>query len=75
MARKIVEIENCTLIKSTTRAGLYQIEDSDESVSEVWIPWSQLQDDSVDKDGDSGSIFIPLWLAENNDLEYIETEE
>lgn len=68
-----VEIPNLTLIKSTDKAGLYRDEDGDQ----FWLPWSQIRDGSVDKDGDSGSVFIPLWLAEEKGLgyEYDEEEE
>lgn len=71
MARKLVCIENVTLIRSTEKAGMYQTEDGDE----VWIPWSQIDENSVDKDGDSGDIWIPLWLAEAKELEYLEEDE
>lgn len=71
MARKLVCIENVTLIRSTEKAGMYQTEDGDE----VWIPWSQIDENSVDKDGDSGDIWIPLWLAEAKELEYSEEDE
>lgn len=71
MSRKIVCIENVTLIKSTSRAGLYRDEEGDE----FWIPWSQLHEGSVDKDGDSGDIWIPLWLVAEKELEYSEEDE
>jgi hypothetical protein len=36
---------------------------------EVWIPKSQLKDDSeVSSKGDTGEIAIPRWLAEDRDL-------
>lgn len=71
MARKLVLVENVTLIHSTEKAGLYRTEDGDD----VWIPWSQIDENSVDKDGDSGDIWIPLWLAEEKELEYSEEED
>lgn len=73
----VVAIPDVTLIRSTEKAGLYRGSDG----SEFWIPFSQLKEDpesgqeSVDRDGDSGDIFIPLWLAEEKDLEYIEFED
>ena len=63
-----VIIEDVTLKRSTEKAGLFQNEDGDA----FWIPWSQLKDDSVDKDGESGEIRIPRWLAEEKYLEYSE---
>ncbi len=59
-----------TLIRSTERAGLYR----DTEGNEFWIPWSQLRDDSVDKDGETGDIRIPLWLAEEKELDYEEED-
>lgn len=41
--------------------------------SEGWIPTSQIRDESeVWKKGDSGSLVIPRWLAEEKDLHYEE---
>lgn len=74
--RQTVEITDVTLTKSTEKAGLYEIDGE-----KVWIPFSQLRkhpdtdEESVDKDGESGSLFLPRWLAEEKDLEYEETEE
>lgn len=65
-----VIISEVTLIRSTDKAGLYR----DTEGNEFWIPWSQLRDDSVDKDGDTGDIRIPLWLAEENELDYEEED-
>jgi hypothetical protein len=61
-----VVVENVILLRSTENAGLYR----DALGDEFWIPWSQLKDDSVDKDGDEGDIRIPLWLAREKGLEY-----
>ena len=72
----IVCIPGVILKRSTPKAGLYRDEDG----NEFWIPFSQLKSDpesdqeSVDRDGEFGDIFIPLWLAEEKDLEYIEFE-
>ncbi len=65
-----VIISNVTLIRSTDKAGLYQTESGDE----FWIPWSQLREDSVDRDGDTGDIRIPLWLAEEKELDFEEED-
>ena len=71
MARKIVCIENVTLKRSSSKAGLY----ADEEGDEFWIPWSQLHEPSVDKDGETGDIWIPLWLAAEKELEYTEEDD
>lgn len=65
-----VIISEVTLIRSTEKAGLYR----DTEGNEFWIPWSQLREDSVDKDGETGDIRIPLWLAEEKELDYEEED-
>jgi len=65
-----VIIPEVTLSRSTEKAGLYR----DIEGNEFWIPWSQLREDSVDKDGETGDIRIPLWLAEEKELEYEEED-
>ena len=65
-----VIISEVTLIRSTEKAGLYR----DTEGNEFWIPWSQLREDSVDKDGGTGDIRIPLWLAEEKELDYEEED-
>ena len=68
--RDIVCVEGVTVVRSTDSAGLYRTEDG----TEVWVPWSQVDDRSVDKDGASGELWIPRWLAESKDLEYSEED-
>ncbi len=65
-----VIISEVTLIRSTEKAGMYR----DTEGNEFWIPWSQLREDSVDKDGETGDIRIPLWLAEEKELDYEEED-
>lgn len=65
-----VIISEVTLIRSTEKAGMYR----DTEGEEFWIPFSQLREDSVDKDGDTGDIRIPLWLAEEKELDYEEED-
>lgn len=67
-AFETVAIDHMTLIRSTDKAGLYEDEDD----NEYWIPFSMLKGGSVDKDGETGTIRIPRWLAEEKDLEYTE---
>lgn len=64
----LVTILDVTLARSTDKAGMYRTEEWDE----FWIPWSQLGEGSVNKDGDSGDIYIPRWLADAKELEYEE---
>ncbi len=35
---------------------------------EVWVPKSQISDYGEDRQGNTTSIFIPEWLAEEKDL-------
>jgi hypothetical protein len=65
-----VIISEVTLIRSTEKAGMYR----DTEGNEFWIPWSQLREDSVGKDGHTGDIRIPLWLAEEKELDYEEED-
>ena len=58
-----VEFEDVTLEASTDKAGLFVIDGED-----VWIPWSQVQDGSVDKDGETGTLIITEWIAEQKNL-------
>lgn len=63
-----VEIEVEKLIRQTANAALCLIDGE-----ECWLPWSQINEDSeITKDGDSGSVYIPRWLAEEKELEYYE---
>ena len=63
-----VEVGNVTLKLSRPKAGLYVFEDG----TEHWLPFSQVAEGSVDKDGDTGTLYIPRWLAEDRDIEYDE---
>lgn len=56
-------------LRQTEKAVLVRVGDA-----EVWLPWSQIDEGSdVRRDGDSGRVYIPRWLAEEKDLEYEET--
>lgn len=53
-------IEHCTVKRETEKALLVNIDDTEE----VWIPKSQIDDDSeVRKAGDSGTLVISDWIA------------
>lgn len=75
MARRVVRIEDVTLKRSTEKAGLFIIDDGDDGTIELWLPWSQVLEGSVDRDGETGDLIIPLWLAEKHELEFSEEEE
>jgi hypothetical protein len=52
-------------IRDSGKALLCKIEED----VEVWIPKSQIDDDSeVYEEGHEGTLVIPLWLAEKKDL-------
>jgi hypothetical protein len=57
-------IEDVTLIRSTTKAGLYEIDGE-----QYWLPWSAIADGSVDRDGETGELYLATWLAEREGFE------
>lgn len=62
----IVTVTGMTLVRSTDKAGCYRDEDGDE----YWFPWSQVMEGSVDRDGDTGDLLIPRWLADEKGVAY-----
>ncbi len=54
-----VEIENVKLVRSTKGAGLFQFDDGER----VWLPWSLIDEGSVDKDGETGVLVLLKWKA------------
>jgi hypothetical protein len=70
MATRYVLIEDATVVRSTDKAGLFRIDGE-----EYWIPWSQVRDDSVDRDGATGNLWITEWIAGEKGLEGQEDEE
>jgi hypothetical protein len=65
-----VAVQVDLLIRQTEKAALCEIDGE-----EVWLPWSQIDEGSdIKKDGDSGTVYIPRWLAEDKDLEYEEID-
>jgi hypothetical protein len=63
-----VEIYVNRLVRQTDKAALCLIDGE-----EVWLPWSQIDEGSeIERDGDSGSAYIPRWLAEKHNLNYDE---
>jgi len=70
MSKIWILVSDATLIRSSDKAGLYKI-DGDE----YWIPWSQIRDDSVDRDGESGDLWITEWIADQKEIEGDDEEE
>lgn len=69
MAKVWVLVSEVTLVRSTDKAGLYKIDGT-----EHWIPWSQIREDSVDKDGETGDLWITEWIADQKEIEGEEEE-
>lgn len=60
----LVEVEVDRVIRTTDKAVLCLIEDE-----EIWLPWSQIDEGSeIESVGDSGTIYIPQWLADEKGL-------
>lgn len=62
-----MEIEDCTVLRETERAILVRSEEFDEIEGEidVWIPKSQIDDDSeVYKLKTEGTLIVTEWFAE-----------
>ena len=70
MSKIWILVSDATLIRSSDKAGLYKIDDT-----EHWIPWSQIRDDSVDRDGQSGDLWITEWIADQKEIEGYDEEE
>lgn len=69
MSRIWILIDDATLVRSSPKAGLYKI-----NGEEHWLPWSQVHEDSVDKDGESGELWITEWIAGEKGIDGEETE-
>lgn len=55
-------LDDCTIVRETDKAILVRIGDQDDN--EVWIPKSQIHDDSdIWKEGESGRLIITEWIA------------
>jgi len=62
MAQEFIEFEG-KLITQTERAGLFEIEND-----QYWIPWSQVDEGSIDTNGEEGPIYMTEWIAEQKGL-------
>lgn len=58
MSVEYIEIEDAKLLRSNENAGLYEIDGES-----YWLPWSAIGDGSVDKDGETGTIYLIKWMA------------
>lgn len=64
MSGKWVEFEDVKVLKSTANAGQFQFPDG----YKLWIPWSQISKESVDRDGATGTLICTVWIAEKKGL-------
>lgn len=60
-----VAICDVRLIEETEAAGLFVVEGE-----EVWLPWSQIDEETVDFDGEETDLYVRRWLADERDLPY-----
>ena len=60
-----VAVCDVRLLNESEAAGLFLIEGE-----EIWLPWSQIDTQSVDYDGDVSDLYVRRWLAEERDLPY-----
>ena len=64
--RKYVKFEDVVCLKETEKAVLVSC---DEFPQDIWIPVSQISDDSdVFAEGHEGDLIITRWIAEQKDL-------
>lgn len=68
---EIVTIPAATLVAQTALAGLFQI---DGGRRREWLPWSQIDEGSPSKDGETGDLYIKYWIADERGLLDFTTE-
>ncbi len=66
MDQEYIEFEDCRLIRQTEKACLVEIPDQ----GEQWLPWSQVGEDSISKDGDVGFLYLTKWICDQKEIEY-----
>ena len=67
--RAKIELEDCTCERESAKACFIYIGDGPKAGQTVWIPKSQIDDDSeVYREGDTGSLVISEWIAEEKGL-------
>ena len=62
------EIENVTVVASTEKAGLFRFNDYPTEEPE-WISWRHVDEGSVSKDGETGTLVITTWMARKKGFE------
>ena len=69
-----VSIEDAVAIRETDKALLVRVGADGDDQKEVWIPKSQILDDSeVFEMGGEGTLVVPRWIVEEKELEeYVE---
>jgi|GEM_PF-2567201 hypothetical protein len=63
--QEYVVVFDVLLVKQTDNAGLFEIE---AEAKRIWLPWSQLDEGSIDTDGQVGSIYLAKRLAWKHNL-------
>lgn len=64
MSYDAYEIESATCLRETEKAILVACEEDERFLEPVWIPKSQVHDDSlVYKKGDEGTLIVTNWFA------------
>jgi len=67
VSSEIVAIQGMTtVVRSTAKAGCFRLSTG----REVWLPWSIVDEGSVDKDGATGTLYVKQWLADKESLPY-----
>jgi hypothetical protein len=74
----LVTVDSLVWLAETDKAigfgiiGETPIEEMKKKKITLWIPKSQIDRNTMEKKDDVGEIDIPRWLAEKNNLEYID---
>ena len=69
MSKQKVELDDCLVISQTEKAIQVEIGDGPKTGEIVWIPQSQIDDDSeIWKKGDCGKLVISEWIANEKGL-------
>ena len=61
-----VAVCDVQLLEETERAGLFLIEEE-----EVWLPWTQVDEESVPREGEEGDLYVRRWIAIEKDLPWV----
>jgi len=73
--KRIMFVENVEVVRISSGAVLVR-QKNQSGTAEFWCPKSQIDEDSeITEDsepGDEGTLAIPKWLADKNDLSYVD---